>query len=53
MITAKFSDVWGIKTVLLACSAIFLVSSMACGAAQTMTQLYVYSTIRDSVILTS
>ena len=42
MITAKLSDVWGLKTVLLACGAIFLVSSMACGAAQTMTQLIVF-----------
>lgn len=41
MITAKLSDVWGLKTVLLACGAIFLIFSMACGAAQTMTQLYV------------
>lgn len=40
MITAKLSDVWGLKTVLLACGAIFFIFSMACGAAQTMTQLY-------------
>lgn len=39
MITAKLSDIWGLKTVLLSCGAIFLISSMACGAAQTMTQL--------------
>jgi MFS family permease len=42
MITAKLSDVWGLKTVLMASGAIFLVSSMACGAAQTMTQLIVF-----------
>ena len=42
MITAKLSDVWGLKTVLLASGAIFLVFSMACGAAQTMTQLIVF-----------
>ncbi|KAF1358105.1 MFS general substrate transporter [Lizonia empirigonia] len=42
MITAKLSDVWGLKTVLLTCGAIFLVFSMACGAAQTMTQLIVF-----------
>jgi MFS family permease len=41
MITAKLSDVWGLKTVLLACAVIFLVFSIACGVAQTMTQLYV------------
>lgn len=39
MITAKLSDIFGLKTVLLVCGAIFLISSMACGAAQTMTQL--------------
>ncbi|KAF9692531.1 hypothetical protein EKO04_009665 [Ascochyta lentis] len=42
MITAKLSDVWGLKTVLLACGAIFLIFSMACGAAQNMTQLIVF-----------
>ncbi|KAJ4352710.1 hypothetical protein N0V95_004035 [Ascochyta clinopodiicola] len=42
MITAKLSDVWGLKTVLLGCGAIFLIFSMACGAAQTMTQLIVF-----------
>jgi MFS family permease len=42
MITAKLSDIWGLKTVLLTCGAIFLIFSMACGAAQTMTQLIVF-----------
>lgn len=45
MITAKLSDIWGIKTVLLACCTIFLIFSIACGAAQTMTQLYVNTLI--------
>lgn len=44
MITAKLSDVWGLKTVLLACGAIFFIFSMACGVAQTMTQLYINAT---------
>ncbi|OCL11589.1 MFS general substrate transporter, partial [Glonium stellatum] len=42
MITAKLSDLLGAKTVLLACNIIFLVFSMACGAAQTMNQLIVF-----------
>lgn len=46
MITARLSDVWGLKTVLLACGAIFFIFSMACGAAQTMTQLYVSVLLR-------
>jgi MFS family permease len=40
MITSKLSDVWGIKPVILGCAFIFLAFSMACGAAQTMNQLY-------------
>jgi MFS family permease len=39
LITAKLSDVWGLKTLLLSCAVIFLVFSMACGAAQSMVQL--------------
>jgi len=39
MITAKLSDVWGLKKTLIAFSAFFLVFSMACSAAQTMNQL--------------
>jgi len=39
MITAKLSDLLGAKTVLLACNIVFLIFSMACGAAQTMNQL--------------
>ncbi|KAJ4988353.1 major facilitator superfamily transporter [Stagonosporopsis vannaccii] len=42
MIIAKLSDIWGLKTVLLVCCTMFLISSMACGAAQTMTQLIVF-----------
>jgi MFS family permease len=41
LITAKLSDVWGLKSLLLSCAAIFLVFSMACGGAQSMVQLYV------------
>lgn len=41
MIVARLSDVWGLKIMLLSCAAIFFVFSMACGAAQTMVQLYV------------
>jgi len=52
MITAKLSDVWGLKTMLLACGAIFFVFSMACGAAQTMTQLYVKSSLDVTTRLT-
>jgi MFS family permease len=39
MITAKLSDIWGLKNLLISCAAIFLVFSMACGAAQSMVQL--------------
>lgn len=53
MITAKLSDVWGLKTVLLACGAIFFVFSMACGVAQTMTQLYVDHFLIQFAILTT
>lgn len=52
MITAKLSDVWGLKTILLACSGIFFIFSMACGAAQTMTQLYVDTPRRYTTVLT-
>jgi MFS family permease len=52
MITAKLSDVWGLKTMLLACGAIFLIFSMACGAAQTMTQLYVNPNLNVTTELT-
>lgn len=40
MITAKLSDVWGLKIMLIACNVFFLIWSMACGAAQSMEQLY-------------
>ena len=39
MISAKLSDVFGVKTMLIICNLIFLVFSMACSGAQTMTQL--------------
>lgn len=39
MLVAKLSDVWGLKTVLVACNLWFLIFSMACGGAQSMTQL--------------
>jgi MFS family permease len=41
MITAKLSDVWGLKNLLLSCALVFLACSMACGAAQSMIQLCV------------
>lgn len=40
MIAAKLSDVWGLRTIIFAFNVFFLVFSMACSAAQTMTQLY-------------
>ncbi|KAH7391856.1 putative MSF multidrug transporter [Pyrenochaeta sp. MPI-SDFR-AT-0127] len=42
MITAKLSDIWGLKVLMLSCAVLFLVFSMACGAAQTMVQLIVF-----------
>jgi MFS family permease len=42
MITAKLSDIWGLKSLLLLCATIFLIFSMACGSAQTMIQLIVF-----------
>ncbi|KAB2100782.1 hypothetical protein AG0111_0g10987 [Alternaria gaisen] len=42
MITAKLSDIWGLRTLLLLCASVFLIFSMACGGAQTMTQLIVF-----------
>ncbi|KAI8935767.1 hypothetical protein NX059_007287 [Plenodomus lindquistii] len=42
MITAKLSDIWGLKITMLSCAVIFLVASMACGGAQTMVQLIVF-----------
>ncbi|KAF2684683.1 MFS general substrate transporter [Lentithecium fluviatile CBS 122367] len=42
MISAKLSDVLGLKTTLLACNVIFLVFSLACGGAKSMTQLIVF-----------
>ncbi|KAH7077231.1 putative MFS multidrug transporter [Paraphoma chrysanthemicola] len=42
MITAKLSDIWGLKNLLISCAAVFLVFSMACGAAQSMVQLIVF-----------
>jgi MFS family permease len=45
LITAKLSDIWGLKTLLLSCAVIFLSFSMACGAAQSMVQLVCRSTV--------
>ncbi|KAF2876336.1 major facilitator superfamily domain-containing protein [Massariosphaeria phaeospora] len=42
MITARLTDVWGLKTILLACNIFFLIFSMACGGAQSMIQLIVF-----------
>ncbi|KAF2265586.1 MFS general substrate transporter [Lojkania enalia] len=42
MICAKFSDVLGVKAILLFCNIWFLIFSMACGGAQTMVQLIVF-----------
>jgi MFS family permease len=42
MITAKLSDIWGLKSLLLVCASIFLILSMTCGGAQTMIQLIVF-----------
>ncbi|KAF2749613.1 MFS general substrate transporter [Sporormia fimetaria CBS 119925] len=41
MISAKLSDVFGLKLVMIVCSIFFLVFSLACGVAQTMNQLIV------------
>lgn len=41
VIFSKFSDVFGRKQVLVSCIAIFIIFSGACGAAQSITQLYV------------
>ncbi|KAF2441244.1 MFS general substrate transporter [Karstenula rhodostoma CBS 690.94] len=46
MITAKLSDVWGLRTILLAFNGFFLVFSMACSAAQTMNQLIVFRALQ-------
>ena len=40
MIFSKLSDIWGLRKVLLGCTAFFLIFSIACGVAQTMNQLY-------------
>jgi hypothetical protein len=39
IITSKFSDVFGRKSLLVLCAAVFTVFSGACGAAQSITQL--------------
>ncbi|CAI6341676.1 unnamed protein product [Periconia digitata] len=46
IITAKSSDIWGLKATILSFSAFFLVFSMACSAAQTMTQLIVFRALQ-------
>ncbi|KAF2792728.1 MFS general substrate transporter [Melanomma pulvis-pyrius CBS 109.77] len=42
MITAKLSDIWGLKAILLSCNLFFFVFSMACGGSQSMIQLIVF-----------
>ncbi|KAF1845850.1 putative MSF multidrug transporter [Cucurbitaria berberidis CBS 394.84] len=42
MITAKLSDIWGLKILMISCAVMFLIFSMACGGAQTMVQLIVF-----------
>ncbi|CAO2648981.1 Nn.00g099300.m01.CDS01 [Neocucurbitaria sp. VM-36] len=42
MMTAKLSDIWGLKNLMLSCAVLFLIFSMACGGAQTMVQLIVF-----------
>ena len=39
LVIGNLSDIFGVKTMLLISHAIFLAFSMACGFAQTMTQL--------------
>jgi MFS family permease len=46
MLTAKFSDVWGLKNVMLTCNAIFLIFSMACGGSQSMVQMIVFRALQ-------
>ncbi|KAF5012107.1 hypothetical protein FDECE_1824 [Fusarium decemcellulare] len=42
LLFSKLTDVFGQKTLLIVAQAIFLISSLACGAAQTMRQLIVF-----------
>ncbi|KAF5535779.1 major facilitator superfamily domain-containing protein [Fusarium napiforme] len=42
LLFSKLTDVFGQKTLLIVSQVIFLISSLACGAAQTMTQLIVF-----------
>ncbi|KAF2708558.1 MFS general substrate transporter [Pleomassaria siparia CBS 279.74] len=46
LIAARLSDIWGIKTVLLAGNVFFLVFSMAAGASKTMNQLIVFRALQ-------
>lgn len=46
LITAKLSDVWGLRSLLVSSAAVFLIFSMACGAAQSMTQLIVFRALQ-------
>lgn len=39
MITAKLTDVWGIRAVLLTGNAVFFIFSLACGFSRTINQL--------------
>jgi MFS family permease len=59
IIWAKLSDIYGRKPFILAALFIFTVFSGACGAAQTMTQLYAFSNAHavlganDDIVLSS
>jgi MFS family permease len=46
MITAKLSDIWGLRILLIGCASIFLIFSMACGGAQSMVQLIVFRALQ-------
>lgn len=39
LVASKLSDIWGLRITMLTYAAIFLIFSMACGAAQSMLQL--------------
>ncbi|KAF2740518.1 MFS general substrate transporter [Polyplosphaeria fusca] len=46
MITAKFSDVWGVRSVMIGSSVFFLIFSMAAGGAKTMSQLIIFRALQ-------
>lgn len=49
IIYAKLSDIFGRKIMLLSAFLLFTVFSTACGAAQTLLQLYVQNSLRYSI----